>query len=218
MINILDSWGDPFYVGLTGIEILDQDEKTIDINEDNVTAKPKDMNSIPGYSGDYRTLDKVINKVNQTCDDQNMWMIPFTKGQPHLLTFSFNEERCISGIRFWNYNKNYDHSCRGARLVTISADNILVTPSTGVLIKKASGYDYHDFSQVLRLPFQDAWSQATVKMYTELKPKPMNGFLIQVKFSKISLKLGFRYPRTPNWIHFQDCHPRILGRPGLCRP
>lgn len=138
------------------------------------------MNSIPGYSGDYRTLDKLINGTNQTIDDQNMWMIPFTKGQPHLLTFTFNEEKTISGIRFWNYNKSYEHSCRGARLVTISADNILVTPSTGVLVKKASGNDFHDFSQTLRLPFQDAWSQTTSKMYTELKPKPMNGFLIQV--------------------------------------
>ncbi len=60
----MDTWGDPYYVGLNGIEILDKDYKVIPLTNDNIDAKPRDMNTIPGYSGDYWTLDKLINGEN----------------------------------------------------------------------------------------------------------------------------------------------------------
>jgi hypothetical protein len=43
-INITDTWGDLFYVGLTGLEVLDSDGKPILINISNVSADPRDMN------------------------------------------------------------------------------------------------------------------------------------------------------------------------------
>jgi hypothetical protein len=52
-MNILESWGDLFYVGLNGIEVLDGNGKVIPISTDSrkikVTAVPRDMNSIPGH-------------------------------------------------------------------------------------------------------------------------------------------------------------------------
>jgi hypothetical protein len=136
------------------------------------------MNSIPGYSGDYRTLDKLINGINKTMDDNNMWLIPFTKNQPHFVSISFIDEKKVSGIRVWNYNKNYEHSSRGVRLLTVAADGVMVTPATGILIKKAPGNDFYDFGQTLNLPYLDGWSSTTGKMYKEIKPKAMNGFQI----------------------------------------
>lgn len=44
------------------------------------------MNIIPGYSGDYRTLDKLINEQNVTTNDRNMWLIPFCPGKQHFIT------------------------------------------------------------------------------------------------------------------------------------
>lgn len=38
------------------------------------------MNVISGHSGDYRTLDKLIDNINITNDDKHMWLIPFTFG------------------------------------------------------------------------------------------------------------------------------------------
>lgn len=46
------------------------------------------MNIIPNYSGDYRTLDKLINGKNITNDDHNMWLIPFCPGKPHFITIN----------------------------------------------------------------------------------------------------------------------------------
>lgn len=75
--NITETWGDLFYVGLTGIEVLDTDGRVIPIL--NVEANPKDMNQIAGHGSDYRTLDKLFDKENNTTDDHHMWLIPSTK-------------------------------------------------------------------------------------------------------------------------------------------
>jgi hypothetical protein len=52
-MNILESWGDLFYVGLNGIEVIDGNGKVIPISLDSrkvkVTAVPRDMNAIPGH-------------------------------------------------------------------------------------------------------------------------------------------------------------------------
>ena len=47
---------------------------------ENLNAKPKDMNDIQGYSGDLRTLDKLINNCNITSNDKEMWLIPYIQG------------------------------------------------------------------------------------------------------------------------------------------
>lgn len=44
--NITETWGDLFYVGLNGIEVLDEKGKPIPINMQKVNANPRDMNSI----------------------------------------------------------------------------------------------------------------------------------------------------------------------------
>lgn len=85
-IHILETWGDLFYVGLTGVEILDQDGKSIPLTISMLDASPRDMNSIQGGTGDYRTLDKLVDGVNNTTDDRHMWLIPFNQGETHKIT------------------------------------------------------------------------------------------------------------------------------------
>jgi hypothetical protein len=106
-----------------------------------VKAEPRDMNSIPGYSGDYRTLEKLINSVKNTSDDHDMWLIPFNKGDNHSITIEFNLSTAIRGIKFYNYNKGSteEDSLRGVKAVTISLDGKMITPKRGVLIRKAPG-------------------------------------------------------------------------------
>ncbi len=81
----MESWGDLFYVGLTGVEVLDERGNSINITNQMIDANPRDMNSIPGHGSDYRTLDKLVNKINNTMDDNNMWLIPFNKGENHTI-------------------------------------------------------------------------------------------------------------------------------------
>lgn len=162
----------------------DGEGNKIPIQMKHLNAKPRDMNSIPGYTGDTRTLDKLINGINVTTKDENMWLIPYTPNQSHCIYINFDEARTISGIRVWNYNKSEEGSYRGSKCITVSADGIQITPPSGVILKKAPGTDYYDFSQFIPLPFFGGWDEATTKLYKNLQPKPMQGFLIQVKIVK----------------------------------
>lgn len=111
--NITETWGDLFYVGLTGIEVLDTDGRVIPIL--NVEANPKDMNQIAGHGSDYRTLDKLFDKENNTTDDHHMWLIPFNKGEKHSIRIDFGKQQTISAIRLFNYNKSEEDTLRGAK-------------------------------------------------------------------------------------------------------
>jgi hypothetical protein len=73
-----------------------------------ITANPSDINVLPGYcksplllrcvsfvyadaryKNDPRTVDKLLDGVNRTCDDLHMWLAPFTR---YYKTMSFNSE------------------------------------------------------------------------------------------------------------------------------
>lgn len=51
-INILETWGDYYYVGLNGLEVLDNNMQPIKLTSDMVDARPRDMNDVPGCSTD----------------------------------------------------------------------------------------------------------------------------------------------------------------------
>ena len=42
-------------------------------------AKPRDLNDIPGYKGDSRVLDNIIDGFNITTNEKHMWLIPFSE-------------------------------------------------------------------------------------------------------------------------------------------
>jgi hypothetical protein len=43
-LNITETWGDLFYVGLTGLEVLDSNNRPIPLSLNMVNAEPRDMN------------------------------------------------------------------------------------------------------------------------------------------------------------------------------
>jgi protein JBTS26 len=110
------------YVGLTGIEIFDNKGNSIQIDEAKISACPPDINILPGYGGDPRTIDKLVDGHYFTNDDLHVWLTPFTAGDDHTITIEFPFFTTISMIRVWNYNKSRIHSYRGARLVTCELD------------------------------------------------------------------------------------------------
>ena len=120
-----------------------------------VTADPRDMNSMSGGNGtDYRTLDKLFDKVNNTMDDHHMWLIPFNKGEKHSITIDLGRSHTISSIRFYNYNKSEEDTLRGARQVSMWLDKKLITPRKGVLLRKGPGFSHPllNMVQEIKLP------------------------------------------------------------------
>jgi formylmethanofuran:tetrahydromethanopterin formyltransferase len=98
------------------------------------------MNSIPGHGQDHRTLDKLINGQDNTCDDRNMWLIPYNSGEDHTIRVDLGRMTTISGVKFYNYNKSAEDSLRGVKSISISIDGKLVTSAKGITLRKAPGF------------------------------------------------------------------------------
>ncbi|XP_026034659.1 protein KIAA0556 isoform X3 [Astatotilapia calliptera] len=141
------TWGDPHYMGLTGLEIVGKDGETLPLDLSMIAASPRDLNDLPDYGHDLRTLDKLIDGHNITTDDQHMWLIPFSYGESHTLTITFSKAQTIAGLRFWNYNKSPEDSYRGVKLIHLFLDDVPVSPTEGLLIRKGPGNCHFDFAQ-----------------------------------------------------------------------
>ena len=57
-LELVQTWGDPHYLGLTGLEVVGRDGGSLPLDLSMVTASPSDLNQLPGYGLDARTLDK----------------------------------------------------------------------------------------------------------------------------------------------------------------
>jgi hypothetical protein len=85
--NIVSTWGDSNYLGMTGIEIFDIDGNCIKINsETDISASPCDINLLMGYGTDPRTVDKLVDGTYFTNDDFHAWLTPFTEGEDHTIS------------------------------------------------------------------------------------------------------------------------------------
>ncbi len=85
--NILKTWGDMNYLGLTGIEVFDDEGKQVVVNQ--ISACPPDINVLPDYGDDPRTVDKLVDGNYFTNDDLHVWLTPFTSGEDHTITIDF---------------------------------------------------------------------------------------------------------------------------------
>ena len=78
--QLFSTWGDPYYVGLNGLEFYDENGYRLRLAENNITAHPHSVNVLPGVVDDIITPDKLIDGVNDTYDGQHMWLVPILPG------------------------------------------------------------------------------------------------------------------------------------------
>ncbi|RLN32117.1 hypothetical protein BBJ28_00024559, partial [Nothophytophthora sp. Chile5] len=128
VVNILSTWGDPFYVGLMGIEVFDHTGHAVYLSDvdKQLSADPPDLNILDHDRLDPRTVDKLVDKHYFTCDELHAWLAPFSRGQNHFVYMDFDYPLSISMLRIWNYNTTRIHSYRGARYVEVSLDGKFV--------------------------------------------------------------------------------------------
>ncbi|XP_030256065.1 protein KIAA0556 isoform X2 [Sparus aurata] len=148
-LELVMTWGDSHYMGLTGLEVVGKDGESLPLVLSMMAAYPRDLNDLPEYGHDLCTLDKLIDGNNITTDDQHMWLIPFSYGELHTLNVTFNKAQTIAGLRIWNYNKSPEDSYRGVKLIHVFVDDVAISPSEGFLIRKGPGNCHFDFAQEL---------------------------------------------------------------------
>lgn len=155
VITVLSTWGDADFVGLTALRVLDGAGQPMDLPASSVLTQPRDLNIVPGHSGDDRTPDKLVDPVCVTTDDRHMWLAPCEQENRWVCTIAVKvapEPRLVSGVMFWNYNKDSDGTLRGVGSVRVTADGELVTPACGVAVPKAPAADALDFGHMIPLP------------------------------------------------------------------
>jgi formylmethanofuran:tetrahydromethanopterin formyltransferase len=139
-ISLEDTWGDLFYVGLNGLEVLDQTMQPIFLRPNMLNACPRDMNDLQGHGSDQRVLENLIDGVNNTKEDRHIWLIPYNEGEEHTITIDLGAPKPIGGVRFFNYNKTEEDTLRGAKTVVVKLDGKLLTPRKGICLRKATGF------------------------------------------------------------------------------
>jgi hypothetical protein len=102
--------------------LFDNEGRVVEVDSNDVSAYPPDINILPGYGDDPRTIDKLVDGTYFTMDDFHVWLAPFTKGNDHTISINLGMVTSISMIRVWNYNKSRIHSFRGARMISIKLD------------------------------------------------------------------------------------------------
>uniref|UniRef100_A0A8C7L4G8 Protein KIAA0556 n=1 Tax=Oncorhynchus kisutch TaxID=8019 RepID=A0A8C7L4G8_ONCKI len=168
-IELSMTWGDSHYLGLTGLEVVGKEGDSLHLDLTMVDASPRDLNDLPEYNQEARTLDKLIDGHNITTEDQHMWLIPFSCGQHHTLTVNFDKAQTVAGLRIWNYNKTPEDSYRGVKVIHVSLDNTLISPAEGFLIRKGPGNCHFDFAQeILFIDFLQTPTTGLVNMCTRL--------------------------------------------------
>jgi hypothetical protein len=125
-------------VGLSGLELFDSAGKLLSVQslEKQIRADPPDLNVLSGYGSDPRTVDKLLDGVNWTCDDLHAWLAPFTPGEVVSITVSFDDPTTLGMIRVWNYNHSRIHSFRGVRSIQVRLDDRVIFMGE---IRKAPG-------------------------------------------------------------------------------
>eukprot|EP00066_Takifugu_rubripes_P013036 XP_011602302.1 PREDICTED: uncharacterized protein KIAA0556 homolog isoform X3 [Takifugu rubripes] len=146
-IELMSTWGDFHYMGLTGLEVVGKDGEGLPLDISMMAASPRDLNDLPEYGDDLRTLDKLIDGYNITTEDHHMWLIPFSFGEPHTLNVIFSRTQVIAGLRIWNYNKSPEDSYRGVKSIHVFIDDAAISPPEGFLIRKGPGNCHFDFAQ-----------------------------------------------------------------------
>ncbi|XP_011703976.1 PREDICTED: uncharacterized protein KIAA0556-like isoform X2 [Wasmannia auropunctata] len=135
VIDILSTWGDKHYVGLNGIEIFSNTGEPARIKE--IRAHTTINQPLNNDRNPY-IINNLINGINRTRDDANLWLTPYSNGDHHYVYMIFEFTITIAMIRIWNYNKSRIHSFRGAKDVIIKLNDIIIFYGE---IAKASGDD-----------------------------------------------------------------------------
>jgi hypothetical protein len=174
-LQLLSTFGDAFYTGLTGIECYVADEdvshNTIDPNlrrsvhvrrlnlgTSAITAEPGSIN-VDGHEGDPRNFRKLVDGTNVSTDDFHMFLVPLHSHDSQKVPYirlDLGRKRRLAFLRVWNYNRSLEDTLRGVKFASVYLDDLRVTfPALGkrsdlIPLRKAPGNTKWDFGQVIR--------------------------------------------------------------------
>ncbi|CAD8068559.1 unnamed protein product [Paramecium primaurelia] len=156
-IKLLRPWADQPYIGLTGVDIYGKEGK----------IQVKNIKSDYQSDGDKGNINSLINGINVTTNDMNMYILPYQPGRCVTLTFTFDIPQLITSIRIWNYNKSYEDTFRGAKFISLLSDQGIISNCVG--LKRAPGCEIYDYAQTITIPCKDYIFEETTQVQKQLR-------------------------------------------------
>ncbi|XP_076274965.1 protein KATNIP homolog isoform X2 [Rhynchophorus ferrugineus] len=142
---LLENWGNPLAIGLTGLEIIEGTEDGASCNELRWSCNVKTD-----------CLNNLSNGENVTTDSSQMWCVcrQVLPDDSVIISVDFDDYKYISGVRVWNYNENLELSYVGVKTMKVLLDGRpVVNPNNGeecFLLRRAPGNAFYDFIQEIR--------------------------------------------------------------------
>lgn len=147
---LLSSWGDPMYIGFSGICGIDKDleefplpvpETAVYVYSLDGTAPLVKLGPLDGSDNSLLVSD---SRLTSSCED--MWVGQLQKGTVIGMKFHMDHSRSIKGLRIWNFNAGKEDSSMGVKHMEISIDG---GRRRAVIVRKAPGNCSFDYSQFL---------------------------------------------------------------------
>lgn len=187
-LNILSTWGDDSYVGLSGLEIVSS-QGALALTVNNIEhAEPRDLSSL-GFFNDPRIPENLFNGINELTDDRFMWLIPYTQGSNHFIQFDLQSKKDLVGVKLWNYNRGGESVLRGAREIVVELDG---RPLGHWICRPGPGYDGISFEQMIY--FDEISSPPSLPF---LARNGREGSLGYVRYVTPSIKQDYEPPVQP---------------------
>lgn len=119
-INLKSSFGDPYYIGLNGLEIFDLMGNNLLCKENEgsfrLIADPPGVFVLPNLSRDKRKAKNLFNGNNLSEDYSDIWLAPFvkydSKYNKNILVIEFLNPITLGAINFWHYTKDPGRSVK----------------------------------------------------------------------------------------------------------
>ena len=211
-INILSNYGNQLSVGLTGINLIDNNLQKINIESAcAIGALPKDLRTVFDNENDFRIFENLFNGENNTIDENNMWLTLISH-EPYI-EICFDDYINLSKIEIWNFNQpmNLDNCVKEIEIIfddegldiedengeykLISNENL---KKYNIILWKGLGIDYFNYCQTIKC--DEKYLKKLSNKYKKLKDditsiKLPIGFIFKLVFisnygdeKKISLK------------------------------
>jgi len=143
-INILSNYGNSYIVGLTGLNLIDKDNKLIDIESAiAVGALPKDLKTIYYDENEDRIFENLFNGINNTTNENLMWLT-LLNPRP-FIEICFKDEMTLNRIEIWNFNEPMSLD-KGAKNIEIIFDDN-ENRKYNIILWKGLGIDHYDYFQ-----------------------------------------------------------------------
>ena len=115
-LYLTESWGDPSYIGLTCVELLQADTREpLCLRDDQLTGSIE--------SGGEYNIAVLVDGVNVTTDTEHMYLCPATAStmmsSGHVtVTLTLDTPTQLYGLRIWNYNASLEDTYKGVSTCT----------------------------------------------------------------------------------------------------